>query len=628
MPPSHLTLEQLQLIYDNIDDLVFLIDVGEDGEYRVASVNTAYLQRTGLQADEIVGRSIDTVLRDEQYAYVKSRYDEAVAGGRPWHYATRTTLRGEAIYLDTTLVPVYDSDGRCVHLIGLSRDVTRSKLEEKTVREEKQRAENYLQIAEAVIVALDMDGNIELLNRKGYSMLGYPEGSLIGRSWVDLCIDPAKRDLFRNGLRRMVETGEAHRNVNYVRTASGERLLISWANALIRDDAGRVTGLLASGEDITDRRRAEQAMIASQRVLAADEVVSAVAHDFNNSLQGILGNIEIAQAVAGDPQALADHLQTAAKLADDAARRLRTLRRATAANISEDHEALDLHELIDDVIAQTRPLWKDEVQRHGHDISVTRHFSPEVGPMTGNPGELRSVLYNIVKNAIEAIDGRGDIVLETHVDQGFNVVIVRDTGSGMDSATMTRVFQPFFSTKGMEAGRGLGMSAVHSLVRLHQGDVRVKDSQPGIGTTIELRLPTNSQAAKRNEPAAPVSEGRHRVLWVDDEAAIRTLAHSYLRALGCKGDIAASGPEALQLLARNDYSLVITDVGMPGMSGLELAEAIQTDPHRQVPVVALTGWGDTVKVGDRAPDGVLQVLAKPIRVDKLREVLAGLPPCP
>lgn len=623
---DHLTQEQLRLIYNNTSDLVFLIEVGAGGSYRVESVNPAYLQRTQLPASDMVGRAIEDILPPEQFKYVKARYDEAVANGGPFNYQTRTILRGSNIYLDTTLVPVFDDGGTCTHLIGVSRDVTQTRQEQRALKAEKQRAENFLDIAEAVILALDRDANITLLNRKGYNMLGYPEGSLTGRNWIELCIAADKQDAFRQGLKHMLDTGQAERNVNYVTTASGERLLISWANVMIRDDAGNVTGLLASGEDITDRRRAERAMIASQRVLAADEVVSAVAHDFNNSLQGILGNIEIAQLTRNDPERIDKYLNAAAKLADDAARRLRALRGRSGGDAASELECFDLHELIDDVIAQTQPLWKDEAQRHGLDIVVRRQFSQDLKPMSGSRSELRSVLYNIIKNSVEALHWDGEIRIHTHYADGFNTVTISDTGAGMDTATSTRIFQPFFSTKGLEAGRGLGMSASHSIVLAHRGEIRVADTAPGAGTTIEMRLPAtlapDSAAAGESAGAGPRP---HKVLWVDDDPEIRALAGNYLSALGHTGDVTDSGAAALDLLSRHDYSVVVTDVGMPGMSGLELARRIRGQFGQCLPVIVLTGWGESVQEGDSAPEGVLSVLSKPVRLEKLKQVLDSLP---
>lgn len=621
-----LTREQLQLIYDNTSDLVFLIAVEGPDRYRVEHVNPAYLARTGLGAEEIVGRRLEEVLAPEQADYVRDQYGRAIDGRRPYAYETRVPLRGDATYLDTTLVPVFGDDGACSHLIGVSRDVTGNKRERQALAQEKRRAENYLDIAEALIVALDTDMRITMLNRKGYGLLGYPEGSLTGRNWCEVCITPEKRSAFERGFRSFIERGEADRNINYVLTRSGERRLINWANAIIRDENGRITGLLSSGEDISDRKRAEQALIASQRVLAADEVVSGVAHDFNNALQGVLGNIELALAHS-DTERFREHLHSAAKLADDAARRLRSLRGPSNARQDESAERLEVNEIVEDAIAQTRPLWKDEAQRHGRSISLTPRLAQPSPVVEGNRSELRTVLYNVIKNAIEAIGELGEILVASEQKDGHAVITVRDDGVGMDSRTSTRVFQPFFSTKGLEAGRGLGMSAAHSIVRAHRGDIMVRETSPGQGTVIEIRLPLAGTA--RADAASPGTRNRTgapgRILWVDDDADIRALAESYLGAIGHEGDVVESGQQALAMLDGNDYAAVITDVGMPGMNGLDLARHIAVRPGPRPPVIAVTGWGDAISEDGRLPEGVAAVMSKPVRLQQIREILDDLP---
>lgn len=627
-PPEHLTREQLALIYNNSSDLVFLLEVSGPGSYRVASVNPAYLAHTGTRTADLVNRPVEEVFDGEELAYVRARYDEAVAHGGPWSYETRTSRDdGATRYLSTTLVPVFDDTGVCTHLIGVSRDITRERMEQRALRQEKRRAENYLDIAEALIVALDRTGNITMLNRKGYALLGYPEGSLLGRNWMETVIAEDRAETFKQALAQMMTTGVAVRhNVNYVRTRSGERRLISWSNALIRDDDGLPVGLLSSGEDITDRRRAEQAMIASQRVLAADEVVSAVAHDFNNALQGILGNIEIALSMTDGDDALAGRLAAAGKLAEDAADRLRVLRGMSSPNQSAQREPLNLHDLVDDVIAQTRPLWKDEAERDGHEIAMIKRFDTGVPFVLGNRSELRAVLYNVVKNGIEAISGSGSVTFQTRRREDFAEITVVDSGMGMDGITSTRIFQPFFSTKGLESGRGLGLSASHNIVRAHGGSIRVQHSAPGKGTAIQVRIPA-APPAEPDPRSANLTDGaaRHRVLWVDDDPQIRALALEYLAAMGHDGDVAGSGQEALAMLRRGDYSAIITDIGMPAMNGLELAGQISEQGHA-APVIALTGWGDSITRNRLLPRNVVRVLAKPVRLDELNEALMTLPP--
>lgn len=624
--PDNLTREQLNLIYNNIHDLVFLIGVEED-DYRVLSVNRAYLEHTGANENDIVNLSIAQALGESQAAYVRSQYDHAVALGGPYNYETRTQLRGNTIYLNTTLVPVLDDEGNCQWLIGVSRDSTRKKLERKKLEEARDRAEKYLDIAEAVIVAFDDNARITMLNAKGYEVLGYEPGSLIGADWCELCVAPEKHALFRKNWDEAMRTGVVGRSVSYVRTRSGEQRLLSWASTLIRDEQGEITGALSSGEDITDQRRAEKAIIASQRQLAAGEVAAAVAHDFNNALQGIMGNIEIALASPGLPQRVRSLLGAASGLADDAAERLRVLQRFTSPERASANETLDVNAIAEEVIEQTRHMWRDEAQRHGKSISITRQLVPGLQPSRGSRSELRSALYNIMKNAIEAIAGDGEIHIETSLEGADNVLIVRDTGVGMAPDVAARVFQPFFSTKGLESGRGLGMSASLNILRSHGGDISVRESVVGTGTTIAVRLPTAAeslpQAAVERDDA---SIRKHHILWVDDDHDVRELAAGYIDALGHTGDVAADGNEALALVRQHDYSIVITDVGMAGMNGFELAQRLQTGRSSPLPVIAITGWGESVMAEGEIPEGVTSVLAKPIRLAELKRVLDEFDP--
>lgn len=623
MPGSdNLSIDQLRLIYDNTHDLIFLIGVDEVGDFHVLSVNQSYLDHTQLTADKIVGKPIRKTLSPEQHDYVYNQYSTAIDSRGPYTYETRTRMRGRDIYLHTTIVPVFDDNGECIYLIGVSRDITTNKLERKLLEQERDRAENYLNIAEALIVGLDKDANITSLNRKGYQILGYPEGSLTGKNWCELCIEPGKHDLFWQNWGQTTTNTLVSRNVNYICARDGSRILMSSANSVILDDNGEFAGILSSAEDITDRRRAEKAMIASQRQLAAGEVAAAVAHDFNNSLQGILGNIELALASTGLPEDVRERLKTATDLAGDAANRIKVLQRYAGADAKTAQDDIDINRLVEDVIGQTQHLWKDDAQRRGSAITILREFDDELTASLGSMSELRSALYNVMKNSIEAITGEGAITLTTRRHGVDNIIRVNDTGAGMNDEAAARLFQPFFSTKGLETGRGLGMSATLSIIRGHKGEITLVESTPGVGTTIEIRLPAAETRAAIAEAAQqdPIVN-HHIILWVDDDAAVRSLATNYISALGHEGDVAESGAQAIEMLSKKRYSVVITDIGMAGMNGFELAERIEQDPDLGIPVIALTGWGeDVLEPGQEAP-GITSLLAKPIRLADLKQTL-------
>lgn len=195
----------------------------------------------------------------------------------------------------------------------------------------------------------------------------------------------------------------------------------------------------------------------------------------------------------------------------------------------------------------------------------------------------------------------------------------------MDDATRQRIFQPFFSTKGFEAGRGLGLSASYAIVRAHQGDISVKQTSLGAGTSMELRLPVIESIDPPGAAAAATADTRSlHILWVDDDPAVLRMAAGYLDALGQTGDTAESGEQALELIADTDYDVVITDIGMPGMNGFEVAHRVSEITAGTTPVLALTGWGQTISPAEQAQFDIHQVLSKPISIRELGNVLATL----
>lgn len=618
------TLEQYELIFDNTFDSIFLIGVEGKDRYRILSVNKRLLTVTGRSPEDLVGKTIDEVYEGRYRDYLIEKYGKAIAAGEPFRYETHTAGESVEVYIDTTMVPIFDDAGQPTHLIGVSRDITRQRLERRALEREKQRAENYLNIAEAIIVALDPGCNVTMMNRKGYLILGYPEGSLTGRNWCDVCVPASNRQRFMEGFKGAFEVGHVGANVNEIVTADGDIRLVSWANTMVLNEDGKPTGVLSSGEDITDRRRAEKSLIASQRLLAAEEVIAAVAHDFNNSLQGVLGNIDLALTKPGLDDDARRHLETAARLTEDAASRIRKLQQATEIEPSETYKAVAIDELINEVIAQAEPLWGEGARQRGVSIAIEREFAPESSAVRGNRSELRTVFYNVVKNAIEAMESDGTVRFETAVDDDMNVVLVKDTGVGMDFDTSARVFQPFYSTKGLEAGRGLGMSSAHGIVRAHGGDMLIRDTAIGRGTTIEIRLPTSELMGGFPKAAVPDDKPGHCVLWVDDDAAVRQFAENFFAGSGIRGEVATSAAEALQMMDFGDFTLVITDIGMAGMDGMELARRLRQD-NPDLPVVALTGWGDRRKRSAADSPVFDEILAKPVSLRQLREVLQRYP---
>ncbi len=240
----------------------------------------------------------------------------------------------------------------------------------------------------------------------------------------------------------------------------------------------------------------------------------------------------------------------------------------------------------------------------------------------GNDGELRSVIYNLIKNSIEAMPDGGKIYFETGTADAGVFIRITDTGIGMNEEVKSRVFQPFFTTKGFEIGRGLGMSGAYSIIREHKGDLKIIQSAPAQGTTIEVQLPFSNFTEENNEQEnVKEFEGAANILWVDDEPMIQEIASELIDALGHNCKAVSSGIDALELMETQNFDLIITDIGMPRMSGWQLADKIFEKYNGKMKVAALTGWGNQFDEDERISHNIDFILTKPIKINELKSLI-------
>jgi CheY-like chemotaxis protein len=247
---------------------------------------------------------------------------------------------------------------------------------------------------------------------------------------------------------------------------------------------------------------------------------------------------------------------------------------------------------------------------------------------------LREVLVNMVFNAVDAMPDGGHLTLAAYDIDESVVIMIADTGSGMPPEVKSRIFDPFFTTKG-KAGMGLGLAVSFGIIRRHEGSVRV-DSEVGMGTKFMISLPkadVNEEATiPEAELAKPLANDSHsanisltfnenqpKILVVDDEEPVRVLLRDILEHEGCRVYIAPGSREALGLFDVHEFDGIFTDVGMPGMSGWELAHAIR-QRNKTIPIAVVTGWGEAVGSDEQKEAGVDWVIAKPFHAEKISEI--------
>ncbi len=373
---------------------------------------------------------------------------------------------------------------------------------------------------------------------------------------------------------------------------------------------------------VDDLEKTRAQLLHSERLRVAGEMASGIAHDFNNVLGAIQGRAQLLrrQMTAGalDEVQLTRSLEIIEQAARDGAETVRRLRQfgrpADSARLERVSIGLSLREAVE----YTRTRWENEAQAAGRRIEVVQEIDPESW-IEGRGTEVREVFTNLILNAIDALPDGGAIRVGCVSAGPLVRVWVEDDGIGMPAEVRVRIFDPFFSTKG-ERGTGLGLSVVFGIVQRHGGTLDVQ-SQPGEGTRFEMTFPRVAQAEGTPEiaslPQAPAAG--LDVLIVDDEPAVRGLLSEILALLGHRVVERASAESALEFFEGRRFDLVLTDLGLPGMSGWDLARRLRAADPR-VTIGFVTGWGEDVSQEKVEEAGGNGFIGKPFSIEDVESL--------
>jgi signal transduction histidine kinase len=405
----------------------------------------------------------------------------------------------------------------------------------------------------------------------------------------------------------------------------------------VRDEDGEVVGAVKVASDITEHNSLERQFLQAQRMEAVGRLAGGVAHDFNNLLTAIMGYTSLMLSEPNIDEAMRADLQQVEKAADRAATLTRQLLAFGRKQILQP-KVLDLNEVITDLAKMIRRLI-------GEDIELVTTLEPALGAVKVDPGQIEQVIMNLVVNARDAMPEGGKLIIKTanieldqmqthrHVEVqsgAYVMLVVSDTGVGMDRETLNCLFEPFFATKGRGEGTGLGLSTVYGIVRQHGGAIWPY-SEPGQGTTFKICLP-RSDAIVDSDEVIVVSveqlQGTETILLAEDEDEVRDLTRTVLQKRGYTVLDACNGNEALAICKhhRGPVHLLLTDVVMPGMGGCELAQKLAT-ARPETKVLYMSGHADDAMIRHGLLSSDIFFLPKPftpnILAHKVREVLEG-----
>jgi PAS domain S-box-containing protein len=493
------------------------------------------------------------------------------------------------------------------------RDVTLRTQTLEELRKERDFSAKVLDVAGMLVLQMGTGGEILLFNRQCEEVTSYLAAEAIGRQMTDFLLPEGGKDSHLKAIQEILAGRIPLALEHVLLTKSGEERMVVWNYAAIPGPDGKVGSILAAGTDITERRRLEQAIIAMQKMEAVGTLAGGVAHDFNNILTGILGNLDLARKFLPPESSAVTTIDESIQASERAARLVRQLLEFSRRTPIE-RRATDMRKLADEVVH----LFAQTIDKR-IEVSVTADADLWLAKVDSS--QVHQVLMNLCVNARDAIaeqleDGRTGSrekdeksirVSAENVTVGaeycqaypfarpgeFVVLSIADNGVGMDDATKRRVFEPFFTTKRLGRGTGLGLSTAYGIIKQHEGWITL-ESEPGSGTTFRCYFPRSTDVPEATAPipeAIRSPQGKETILLVDDEEMIRNLGSQILKAQGYTVIVAEDGRVAIDIfLARQkEIDLVLLDLTMPNMSGLEVLERIRAiDPL--VKVVLSSGY--------------------------------------
>jgi PAS domain S-box-containing protein len=453
------------------------------------------------------------------------------------------------------------------------------------IADTKQRLEETISSAGEAIISVSPDDRIEKWNPAAERIFGYSAAQAIGRPITDML----PRGDYAEARRRLTDGTPRHEFQTTATAGQPRPVELAVTLSALRARHGGLEGLIAIVRDITAQREVEKQLHQSEKLTALGQLAGGIAHDFNNLLQAILGYAQLMKQSLRDSDFVARSLNVVEAAAVDGAETVRRIQQFARLRPDGPPVGVDVNQSVHDAVAMIRPRLEEKIARDNRPLDLRLDLGT-IETINGRPAALTELMTNLLLNALDAMPDGGTLTVTTRGEPGHNVVLtVTDTGVGMPEAVRRRIFEPFFSTKG-EGGSGLGLSMVYAIVRRHGGDIRV-DSEPGRGAMFTLTFPVASEpVGTEPDSALPRARRPARVLLVDDDPKVLGTLTEILRSVGHTVTAAASGGAALNAYGPGRFDVLLTNLGMAGMNGWELAERLRR-VDADIAILLITGWG-------------------------------------
>jgi PAS domain S-box-containing protein len=590
------------LVVDDEPDILIALEDLFENDYRVLTASSP------TQALDILQHEPDVAIIISDQRMPEMQGDEFLAKARNVSDAEAILLTG---YADLKAVIGAVNKGRIMAYVpkpwdpaALSNMVAAAYQRRMLAREldtERALLHGLMESTGDLISFKDLEGRFVRLNAGKARSLGCAAGDCLGRRERDY-VSPERATMIEEAERRAVEARQPDEVIEERALPDGRTQWFLINHIPILDDQGSVTNLATIEREITERKLMEMRLRQADKMQALGTLAGGVAHDFNNLLMAVLGSLDLASRRAPDDPRLTRLLQNATYAAERGAsltQRLLSFSRQRDLRL----QAVDVNQVItgmSDLLTRTL----------GGVIRIERHLADEPWAAMVDPDQLELAILNLCINARDAMEENGVLTLSTRnevVEEGritdlsggdYVVISVADSGSGIPPEVLARVLEPFFTTKEVGKGTGLGLPMVYGLAQQSGGTVTIH-STLGVGTTVELYL---SRAAKaqdgrpHEEQSIAADAPKVRILLVDDDAEVRTVTAAYLTEMGHRVVEAADGSSALDILKADDQlDVLIADFAMPGMTGTDLADRAR-EIRSDLGILLVTGYADPKRV--------------------------------
>lgn len=535
--------------------------------------------------------------------------------------------------------PIKDSgapivlDGDPVGVVLVFQDNTKEREAERQIEEREERFRQLFENAPLPYQSLNRDGYFITVNQTWLTVLGYEKDDVIGRFFGDF-LHPDWRDHFSENFPKFKSIGEVLGVEFEIRRKSGDFITVQFDGKVGSDQEGNFLQTHCVFRDISKEielkkqiEKNEIILRQNQKLEAIGTLAGGIAHDFNNILSAVIGFTEL--SLDNSPQGSEQYdnlieIMRASNRAKELVKQILTF----SSQGQEKVEVINICQVFHDAIKMIRATVPSN-------IKIYEKYSSKTIRILANESQMNQVIVNLVTNGVHSLQGNGAIELGVDtIDSSSNHsehdlpspgkyarIFVKDNGEGIDSTIIDEIFDPYFTTKPPEKGSGLGLSVVHGIIKSHQGTITV-ESEKGIGTTFCVHLPLTDQDAVTKQTATPRKQAcpqNQHILVVDDEPAIVKMYKRSLESHGYSVTSRTSSVDALSdILAKpRHFDLVITDMSMPNMTGLQLAKAIK-EVSPQLPLILCTGYSDEISEKDSLTTNTVEaVLMKPVPISLL-----------